>query len=313
MVSNANNQHSFLTTSGVASNPQYPAPAVELSPHSSWISPSAVKSTDLDQIRLRHKEKTVDGVPKSRPVSLFSSSSRTTLPASFRPSGLLRRDPVGGGGGLLSSMRRKVESFHSKRLARKSLPQSFINPGDSSILNKSNSSADLVSQSILVTSSGHPVLSHVPSPVVTVYPLHRRTGSDGQWTACNGPAEPTIVAPPPAACVLNSPTRAGPGFDWAQLETACSLFFSSLTSSGTGGLRRPHSFALSGPVVADYGHGQSRVGSSLNISSPRLGPLLDLRAQPMNAQRNLMQSDVEYRDDIIIAGMFYVGIIPLCR
>ncbi|TPP65019.1 hypothetical protein FGIG_00960 [Fasciola gigantica] len=301
----SNRQLSLTADRGINTNAHCTIPSVESYPQSDRIaSSSSIQSIELDQVRLRHKTKTAESVPKSRPVSLFSSSSRTTLPAGFRPNGLLRRDPTGGGigSGLLSSMRRKVESFHSKRRARKSLPQSFVAPCESSILSKANSSADLLSQSIPVTDI--PVNLLTTPAVASRGRHHEQTGSNGQWVSCNGQTETTGVVPPPAACVLNSPTRVGPGFNWAQLESACSLFLNPLSLGGSGGLRRPHSFVLSGPVFADYTHGHTGVESLVNVTSPRLGPLLDLRALSTETQQDAEQPDVNYRHDIIIAVSF---------
>ncbi|THD23001.1 hypothetical protein D915_006222 [Fasciola hepatica] len=301
----SNHQLSLMADRGINTNAHCAIPPVESYPQSDRIAPSSsTQSIELDQVRLRHKTKTAESVPKSRPVSLFSSSSRTTLPAGFRPNGLLRRDPTGGGigSGLLSSVRRKVESFHSKRRARKSLPQSFVAPCESSILSKANSSADLLSQSIPVTDLPVNLLT-TPSAVASRGRHREQTGSNGQWVSCNGQTETTGVVPPPAACVLNSPTRVGPGFNWAQLESACSLFLNPLSPGGSGGLRRPHSFVLSGPVFADYTHGQTGVESLVNVTNPRLGPLLDLRALSTETQQDAAQPDVNYRHDIIIADL----------
>ncbi|CAL8104237.1 unnamed protein product [Calicophoron daubneyi] len=188
--------------------------------------------------------------------SFSAHSSRNTISSGFRA--FSRRE------GILSSVRRKVESFNSKRRARKSLPQTSEAGVEGKFqLEKASSSIELNTKK------------------------HKRTSSEGIW---NIPleVEQSIAAPLPAAACTG---KAGTGFGWGQLESAANLLLhpvSTTLSSSVGYGRRPRSV-----IVA------SSSATEKVISNPNHGNLLDL--SELHRKEEATDTSRSF-DRIIIAG-----------
>ncbi|CAH8620686.1 unnamed protein product [Schistosoma rodhaini] len=167
---------------------------------------------------------------------------------------------------LISSMRRKVESFSSKRRIRKSLPQS-LEPLTNSYSNVSEDETALKG--------------------------HRRMLSDGQWknnlssskfssVQCLQQQSQHMISslslpPPPAACVWNSFGNSGKGFGWSHLVSAGVRFLNQNTTptvipSSSTNNNRPLS------VRYDSSAATSDPFSSQIYLTSNYGPLLDLSA-----------------------------------
>ncbi|CAH8573481.1 unnamed protein product [Heterobilharzia americana] len=229
-------------------------------------------------------------IPTKFLLQMTSSSSSSTFDTnSINPKQNLRRNS------LISSMRRKVESFSSKRRARKSLPQS-LQPNSLSVENHS----DLLHSEILMG--------------------HRRMLSDGQWKnslSCSKFSSvqclqqqqqqqkmfsPPPPPPPAAACIWDSSGSSGKGFGWSQLESAGARFLnqhtSSVISNSTSG--RPRSMCYDSLALFDmFASSQG----NLNVT-PKHGPLLDLNS----IRSHSITSQTPNDNQIVMSGHAFISI-----
>ncbi|VDO67661.1 unnamed protein product [Schistosoma margrebowiei] len=195
---------------------------------------------------------------------------------------------------LISSMRRKVESFSSKRRIRKSLPQS---------LQSSTNGYSNLSQNEMVLTG------------------HRRMLSDGQWKNNLSSSEFSSVQclqqqsqhmisspplpPPPAACVWDSSGNSGKGFGWSHLVSAGVRFLNQHTtptvipSSTNNG--RPRS------VRYDSAGATSDLFSSQICLTSNYGPLLDLNTIRSHSTAPYT-IDASIDNHIVISGDAFISI-----
>ncbi|CAH8620701.1 unnamed protein product [Schistosoma rodhaini] len=196
---------------------------------------------------------------------------------------------------LISSMRRKVESFSSKRRIRKSLPQS-LEPLTNSYSNVSEDETALKG--------------------------HRRMLSDGQWknnlssskfssVQCLQQQSQHMISslslpPPPAACVWNSFGNSGKGFGWSHLVSAGVRFLNQNTTptvipSSSTNNNRPLS------VRYDSSAATSDPFSSQIYLTSNYGPLLDLSAIRSHSTASYT-NDASNDNHIVIAGDAFISI-----
>ncbi|XP_018652712.1 hypothetical protein Smp_145680 [Schistosoma mansoni] len=196
---------------------------------------------------------------------------------------------------LISSMRRKVESFSSKRRIRKSLPQS-LEPLTNSYSNVSQDETALKG--------------------------HRRMLSDGQWknnlssskfssVQCLQQQSQHMISslslpPPPAACVWNSSGNSGKGFGWSHLVSAGVRFLNQHTTptvipSSSTNNNRPRS------VRYDSSAATSDLFSSQIYLTSNYGPLLDLNAIRSHSTASYT-TDASNDNHIVIAGDAFISI-----
>ncbi|KAK4468236.1 hypothetical protein MN116_008392 [Schistosoma mekongi] len=218
-----------------------------------------------------------------RPLSMTASSIFDTNSINLKQNS--RRSS------LISSMRRKVESFSSKhRRTRKSLPQSLQPPNPSSIDNYSSNIS--------------------PNEM---FKGHRRMLSEGQWVnnifnskfpSVQCLQQHQLLQPPlPAACVWDSCKNSGKGFGWSQLESAGTKFLNqhttttTLTASSTS--NRPRSACYDSLRLL------SGFPSQTNLClTPKHGPLLDLntlRSQPTTSYATSNANQIVISGDAFIS------------
>ncbi|CAH8861699.1 unnamed protein product [Trichobilharzia szidati] len=222
---------------------------------------------------------------QSRPLSMTLSSTFDAHMISSKQN--LRRNS------LISSMRRKVESFNSKRRARKSLPQS-LQPNCSSVV---ESCSDL---------QNNEALKEVG---------HRRMLSDGQWSCSKfssvhclqqqqifSSITPQPLPPPAAACLWDSSGSSGKGFGWSQLETAGARFLNQNASSvsSNSSAYRPRSMCYDSSGLFDLFN-----SSQINVNvMPKHGPLLDLNSMRSHS----VTSCVPNGNQVVISGNASISI-----
>ncbi|TNN08397.1 Pleckstrin y protein [Schistosoma japonicum] len=256
---------------------------------------SSVAKSELDKITVNNNPTVVNtdsffsGMTDSihtvlsRPLSMTASSIFDTNSINLKQNS--RRSS------LISSMRRKVESFSSKhRRTRKSLPQSLQPPNSSSV----DSYSSYISQN-------------------EMFKGHRRMLSDGQWvnniSSSNFPSvqclhqQQLLQPPPPAACVWDSCKNSGKGFGWSQLESAGTKFLNQHTATTLTAIstsNRPRSACYDSLRLLNG------LPSQTNLClTPKHGPLLDLNALRSQSTTSYATSNA---NQTVISGDAFISI-----